>query len=399
MTTKAPPQMEGITSRWLLRMVPWIETKGGVFRLNRRLKYSLGAGRIGFVQTGDTVQVIPATLAELPILRGYQDQGALAALAGRFEQQEFAAGSNIYEAGQPADRICLLAHGKAQMIRAGIYGGEAALEIYGDSDHFGDRTLTEPAGNWDHTMRAITRCIVLSLRREAFEQAVAQTESLRVQVEQHRAILATPKDQHGQASIDLSAGHQGEPVLPDTFVDYDASPREYELSVAQTVLQIHTRVADLMNDPMDQVQQQLRLTIEALREAQENEMINNRDFGLLYNTDFDQRITTKSGPPTPDDMDELLALVWKQPHFFLAHPRTIAAFGAECSRRGVYPQSIDMLGHMVPAWLGVPILPCDKIGISEQHTSSILLMRTGFDNQGVIGLHQTGIPDELQPSL
>jgi hypothetical protein len=26
-------------------------------------------------------------------------------------------------------------------------------------------------------------------------------------------------------------------------------------------------------------------------------------------------------------------------------------------------------------------------------------MRTGEDNQGVVGLHQTGIPDEYQPSL
>ncbi|MBV8521616.1 MAG: cyclic nucleotide-binding domain-containing protein [Acetobacteraceae bacterium] len=398
-TTKSHPQMEGITSRWLLRMVPWIETKGGVFRLNRRLKYALGDGRISFVQTGDKVQVIPAKLGELPILRGYEDQAVLSALADRFEQQEFSAGTNIYEAGQPATRIYLLAHGKAQMVRPGKYGDEEVVEIYADGDHFGDRTLTDPPGNWDHTMRAVTQCTVLSLTREAFEQAIAQNESLRTQVEQYRATLDKAMDKHGQASIELSAGHKGEPVLPDTFVDYDPSPREYELSVAQTVLQIHTRVADLFNDPMDQVQQQLRLTIEALRECQENEMINNREFGLLYNTDFDQRISTKSGPPTPDDMDQLLALVWKQPHFFLAHPRTIAAFGAECSRRGVYPHAIDMQGHMVPAWRGIPILPCNKIGISEHQTTSIFLMRTGLENQGVIGLHQTGIPDEYQPSL
>jgi CRP-like cAMP-binding protein len=398
-TTKSPPQMEGITSRWLLRMVPWIETKGGVFRLNRRLKFARGDGRIHFVQTGDNVQVIPAALAELPILRGVEDQTALSALAGRFQQQQFAAGSNIYQAGQPANRIYLLAHGKAQKIGAGKYGGEAVLDTYADGDHFGDRQLTEPPGNWDHTVRAVTDCTVLSLTREAFEQAVAQTESLRAQLERYRANLDKPEDQHGQASIELAAGHAGEPVLPDTFVDYDPSPREYELNVAQTVLQIHTRVADLYNDPMDQVEQQLRLTIEALRETQENEMINNSEFGLLHNTDFDQRVSTKSGPPTPDDMDELLAMVWRQPHFFLAHPRTIAAFGAECSRRGVYPHSVDVQGHMVPAWRGIPILPSNKIGISERHTSSVLLMRTGLDNQGVVGLHQTGIPDEYQPSL
>jgi CRP-like cAMP-binding protein len=397
--TKSQPQMEGITSRWLLRILPWIETKGGVFRLNRRLKFALGDGRIGFVSTGARVQVIPEKLTELPILRDYSDSAVLAGLADRFEQQEYSAGSTIYEAGQPASRIYLLAHGKAQVLRTGKYGAPAVVDTYADGDHFGDRQLTEPPGNWDHTVRAVTDCIVLSLTREAFEQAVNQSESLRAQVEQYRTTLSRPQDRHRQASIDLLAGHSGEPVLPDTFVDYDPSPREYELSVAHTVLQILTRVADLYNEPMDQVQQQLRLTIEALRECQEGEMINNLDFGLLHNTDFEQRISTKSGPPTPDDLDEMLALVWRQPGYFLAHPRTIAAFGAECSRRGVYPLSIDMQGHMVPAWRGIPILPCNKIGISEHSTSSILLMRVGLDNQGVIGLHQTGIPDEYQPSL
>ena len=36
--------------------------------------------------------------------------------------------------------------------------------------------------------------------------------------------------------------------------------------------------------------EQLRLTIEALRERQEHELINNREFGLLHNADFKQRV-------------------------------------------------------------------------------------------------------------
>ncbi|HSN97717.1 MAG TPA: family 2B encapsulin nanocompartment shell protein, partial [Candidatus Nanopelagicales bacterium] len=184
-----------------------------------------------------------------------------------------------------------------------------------------------------------------------------------------------------------------------TFVDYELKPREYELSVAQTVLQVHTRVADLFNNPMNQTAEQLRLTIEALRERQEHEMINNKEIGLLYNADLKQRIHTRAGAPSPDDMDELLALVHKEPGFFLAHPRAIAAFGQECSRRGVYPGSTDVGGHKVPAWRGVPIFPCSKIPISDTRTTSIMLIRTGAENQGVVGLHQTGLPDEVQPSL
>ena len=108
---------------------------------------------------------------------------------------------------------------------------------------------------------------------------------------------------------------------------------------------------------------------------------------------------TAGGPPTPDDLDELLAVVWKEPSFFLAHPRTIAAFGTECTRRGVCPQAVEVAGHQLPAWRGVPMFPCNKLPVSGTNTSSILLLRTGEECQGVVGLHQTGIPDEYQPSL
>ncbi|WP_433425881.1 family 2B encapsulin nanocompartment shell protein [Microtetraspora malaysiensis] len=169
--------------------------------------------------------------------------------------------------------------------------------------------------------------------------------------------------------------------------------------MAQTVLRVHTRVADLYSEPMNQTEQQLRLTIEALRERQEYELVNNREFGLLYNADLGQRVHTRTGPPTPDDMDALLAKVWKEPGHILAHPRAIAAFARECNSRGIYPQTVEMHGNRVPAWRGVPILPCNKIPVSDRGVSSILAMRTGEANQGVIGLHRTGLPDEYQPGV
>ena len=36
-TTKSPPQMQGITSRWLLKLLPWVQVSGGVYRVNRAL--------------------------------------------------------------------------------------------------------------------------------------------------------------------------------------------------------------------------------------------------------------------------------------------------------------------------------------------------------------------------
>ncbi|MFC0557049.1 Crp/Fnr family transcriptional regulator, partial [Planotetraspora thailandica] len=127
--------------------------------------------------------------------------------------------------------------------------------------------------------------------------------------------------------------------------------------------------------------------------------VNNREFGLLHNADLGQRIHTRTGPPTPDDMDALLAKVWKEPGYILAHPKAIAAFARECNSRGLYPQSAELHGNRVPAWRGVPILPCNKIPVSEHGLSSIMAMRVGESEQGVIGLHRTGLPDEYQPGL
>jgi hypothetical protein len=267
-----------------------------------------------------------------------------------------------------------------------------------DGDHFGDEAVVTSDDQWAFTVKALTPCIVMELRQKVLEDLIKQSPPLQAHIERFKERLSKPQDKNAQAAIQLSAGHKGEPVLEGTYVDYELKPREYELSLAQTVLNVHTRVADLFNDPMNQTEQQLRLTKEALRERQEYELINNRDFGFLHNADLKQRLHTRSGPPTPDDMDELLTRR-KKSKFFLAHPRTIAAFGQECNRLGLYPAVVEVQGSKVMSWRGVPILPCDKIPISEDHTSSILVFRTGEKDQGVIGLQPKAIPDEVEPGL
>src|SRR6266567_1114709 len=397
-TTKSVPQMQGITSRWLLRLLPWVEASGGTYRVNRRLSYTVGDGVVTFTSTGGQVRVIPAELQELPALRGFDDEAALGAMAGRFETQEFGAGEVIAEFGHRAERVYLIAHGKVDKVGTGKYGNATVIGVLADGQYFGEQVLTEPESIWEFTAKAATACTVLSLPRQALTDLAGQCEELAAHLEQVRARQGRPQNKHGEADIAVAAGHVGEPDLPGTFVDYEVCPREYELSVAQTVLRIHSRVADLYNEPMNQVQQQLRLTIEALRERQEHELVNNPGFGLLANADPAQRINTRTGPPTPDDMDELLCRRRKT-RFFLAHPRAIAAFGRECNQRGIYPDTAELDGQRVGAWRGVPILPSPKIPVTDSGVTSILAMRTGEEEEGVIGLRQTGIPDEQEPGL
>lgn len=187
-------------------------------------------------------------------------------------------------------------------------------------------------------------------------------------------------------------------ALPIAFSDYDPQPREYVLTSVTTTIEVDTRVSDLFRSPMDQVKEQLSLTIEKLKEKQENEVLNNKSYGLLNNADPEMRLKPRKGPPTPDDLDSLISLVWKEPTFFLAHPRAIAAFGRECTRRGVPPPTLTLFGAPFLTWRGLPLVPCDKIPVKGNKTD-VLLMRTGERKRGVVGLFQPGIPGEVSPSL
>ncbi|MER6214232.1 family 2B encapsulin nanocompartment shell protein [Streptomyces sp. NPDC001674] len=397
-TTKSAPQMQEITSRWLLRTLPWVETKGGTYRVNRRLSYTVGDGTIEFVQDGASVRVIPRELGELALLRGFDDVEVLTALADRCVQRDFRTGEVLVERGAPADQIHLIAHGRISQTSVGKYGDEVAVAVLADGERFGENALLDADATWDYTATADTPGTLLTLSRAEFAAVVAQAPHLQEHIRAFSSLPLQRQNRHGEAEIAMSAGHTGEAELPGAFVDYELNPREYELSVAQTVLRVHTRVADLYNGPHHQTEEQLRLTIEALRERQEHELINNREFGLLHNADFKQRIQTHSGPPTPDDLDELLCRR-RGTRFLFAHPRTIAAIGREFNARGLYPDHVDLGGQQVPAWRGVPILPCNKIPITKENTSSVLAMRVGEDNQGVIGLRQTGLPEEYEPGL
>ncbi|PRH75872.1 Crp/Fnr family transcriptional regulator [Streptomyces solincola] len=397
-TTKTAPQTQETTDRWLLRMLPWIDTKGGAYRVNRRLSHAVGDGRVEFVQDGPEVRVIPRKLAELPLLRGFEDLQVLTALADRCVRRDFRAGEVLVEHGTPAQRIHLIARGRIGQSTPGRYGEEAGGAVLADGDRFGDQVLLDGEGAWPYTATAETAGTLLTLSRADFAAVLATAPQLRDHVERFAALRSRRQNRHGEAEIAMSAGHSGEVALPGTFVDYELKPREYELSVVQTVLKVHTRVADLYNDPMNQTEQQLRLTIEALRERQEHELVNHPEFGLLHNADYKQRIQPRTGPPTPDDLDELLCRR-RGTRLFLAHPRTISAIGREWNARGLYPETADVDGRPVLAWRGVPILPCDKIPVTPEQTSPILAMRLGEDNQGVVGLRQTGLPEEYQPGL
>jgi hypothetical protein len=200
-----------------------------------------------------------------------------------------------------------------------------------------------------------------------------------------------------QIAIECSPSDGDE--IPVASIDYEDNPREYTLSTVTTTMDIQTRISDLYRSPMDQVREQLGVLIEMMKERQETELINNPNYGLLNNVAPPMRVTARTGAPTPDDMDELIARVWKEPAFFLAHPRAIAAFGRECTWRGVPPPTTSLFGSPFLTWRGIPLIPTDKLAVGPEGTTNILLLRTGEKKRGVVGLFQPGLQGEVSPSL
>jgi hypothetical protein len=209
-----------------------------------------------------------------------------------------------------------------------------------------------------------------------------------------------------EKTVEVVCDQKDEKNLPESFVNYDEKPREYTLNSISAVLDVQTKVADIYSNPFDQIREQLRLTIETVKERQESELINNDGYGLLKNVPEAQRVQTRKGPPTPDDIDEVLTKVWKEPSFFLAHPRAIAAFGRECTRRGTPPPTVTLFGAPFVTWRGIPFIPTDKLHVDGKPKptapggkTNILLLRVGEKKQGVIGLFQPGLAGEQTPGL
>jgi hypothetical protein len=406
-TTKTAPKMMSITPRWLLSLLPWVQVNGGTYRVNRTRVELPRAERIGIDVVGDDATFAPDALRSVPLFSGLPE-AVLARMAKRFKTEQVSLGKELLVEGKDGGKFFVLALGQVEILSKGVHGSNLRIALLAEGEFFGETELVSDKPS-DVTVRTLTPCILLTLSRKELDKVLGESPDLknefRKAIDQHQELRSTV-NRYGERNIDLLSGFAENVEIPETFVDYSPSPREYSLSAVQTVVRVHTRVSDLFNDPYNQLEEQMRLTIEGIKERQEWELINSPRFGLIHSVDPLMRISTRYGAPTPDDLDELLALVWKKPAFFLAHPKAIAAFERECTWRGVPPVTINLFGNPVLTWRGVPLVPCDKLEVKSRHhsnqwvgTTNILLLRVGESDQGVVGLHQTGIPGEIMPSL
>ena len=134
-TTKTPPQMQGISSRWLLKVLPWVQVHGGVYRVNRRLNYSVGDGRVTFTSVGDAVSVIPATLTGAVVVAlGYVNAGIFASddqMYERFANANKQAGEKMWRLPLDDEYKEVIKSNIADMVNSGgRYGGAISAAMF-----------------------------------------------------------------------------------------------------------------------------------------------------------------------------------------------------------------------------------------------------------------------------
>ena len=408
-TDKTNPMLVAMSPKLLLKLLPWREVPGGTLRINRTKLIFKGNGRVT-IEFGDggVPIVTPAAFRLIPAFYNLP-----AELATKFcsdlKMEQFDIGKTLVKEGEDRDKLFILADGSAELVKKGNRGEELRLKVIGSGDYFGEEELVA-----DHisqvTVRTLTKCVFFTLSKKDLNKTLNSNKKYKTVYEQaiHEYLeLKAGSNEYGEHRVEIKSGYLDIEELPTTFVDYIEDPVEIPMNSIESILRVHTRVSDLYNNPINQLQMQIGITMAYIYESQESGIINDPNYGLLARCDPSMRIQPKDGTPTPDDLDNLLALVWKRPTFFLAHPRAIAAFARECTFRGTPPPTVEIDGQKMITWRGLPLVPSDKIKVDGHELSrsgsgrtSILLVRAGGEDvQGVTGMYQTKTPGEIAPGL
>ena len=307
-TTKTAPQMGSITPRLLLKLLPWVQVSGGTYRVNRTKVELKKTDRLNIEYLNGVPSFTAKSLKQIPLFSAFDDE-IVTRLASSFETVEVSLGNLFVKEGKDKQKFFIVASGQAEVINKGSHGEELRIALLGDGEFFGEADLLNDAAS-TVSVRAVTPSVFLSLKLSELEKFIKEVPDFRQTfqkaVDKQLRLKATVND-HGEKHIDLVSGHEEDNIIPETYIDYEENPTEYSLNTLQTVVRVHTRVSDLYNNPYNQLEEQLRLSIESIKERQEWELINNNQFGLLASVSPAHRITTRYGAPTPDDLDELLS--------------------------------------------------------------------------------------------
>src|SRR5690242_5435282 len=157
------------TPRWLLRLLPFVDVAGGVYRVNRRAVVLARPGRIDLVaeDKGDGKVIRPASLRAVPLFSRLGD-AELAALAAKFTESQHKAGAVIHEEGSAGRSLTVVADGTVELTLSGPYKGRLRQGLAAKGDYFGDAGLVGDSAPAP-AVKALSAVTLLTLDAAAVE--------------------------------------------------------------------------------------------------------------------------------------------------------------------------------------------------------------------------------------
>ena len=207
-------------------------------------------------------------LKAIPLFSEFDDE-ILNRLVSSFETKEVDVDKFFVEEGKDKQRFFIVASGQAEVISKGPHGEDLRIALLGDGEYFGEADLLDEQES-TVSVRAITPTVFLGLKLKELIKFIKEVPDFRdtfeKAVDKQLRLKASVND-NGEKHIDLVSGHEEDNIIPETYIDYEENPTEYSLNTLQTVVRVHTRVSDLYNNPYNQLEEQLRLSIESIKRA------------------------------------------------------------------------------------------------------------------------------------
>ena len=153
-TTKTPPQMNSITPRWLLKLLPWVHVSSGTYRVNRTKIELQKPERIGIDFHDGIASFRPSALKSIPLFASFDDD-IIGRIASKFVLEEAELGNTLILEGEERHKIFIIAHGQVEILSKGLHGEDLRIALLSEGEYFGEEELVSEKPS-SVTIRTIT---------------------------------------------------------------------------------------------------------------------------------------------------------------------------------------------------------------------------------------------------
>ena len=379
------------TPRWYLRTIPWLGVDDYVYEYDVARFIKSSQEKLDIPQNIDILKennsyFLSDLIKTIPIFESLSDDLIKEVLQGIYQKTAMP-GTEVVKQGAKGDTFYIIISGQYEVLVETADGGQSMIQMLTGGNYFGEMALIEDAPR-NATIRAKTIGMLLALNRETFNKVISNSESkekLYKLLEKRKLSLEKRTDGTGEKEFTI-------PPLPNEYPEFISSHKQLPLSKLQGNFLLERGIKDYQKH----LEQRFKVTVEQIEERLEWELLNDKKHGLIPHISPSMKIKYNKKLSIFDNLDHMSTVLWNNPSFFIAHPKIIEYLELEANHASMQLTNIEINGNSFISWRNIAIIPSDKILFDQKkHTSDILLLRAGEDNDGVLGLYNNDYNNKL----